>query len=238
MVNNHEVILDIIRDINFKNVENFIDLGCDDGTFTLKVAEEVKAKEIYGVDISKEALKKASSNGIKTFYGDLSSFKIPFKDNNFDFILSAGVLEYLINPDNMLREVYRVLKPGKYFIVEIFHSLGSWTNRFSLLLGYQPFGCFVSTEFPHSGKLFQKELKSAFPKQVYGQPLRSFTLMAIKELLAFHGFKTVKVRGACGIFPKNKIFRMIDRLFSKRASWARRVIILAIKPKVEERKLE
>lgn len=227
-----KVILGLVREINKTNIETFIDLGCYDGKLTTLVAKEAKAKEVYGVDIDKEALEKASSKGINTYIGDLNISKLPFADNYFDMILCAGVLEYLINPDNLLREVYRVLKPEKYFILQIFYNLGNWTNRFALLLGYQLHGCFVSTEFPYAGIFSRKRLESA-PAQFLGNPLRAFTLRAIKELLECHGFKIIRVKGACGFFPNSKILRMIDKIFSKRTSWARRNIILAIKPKVE-----
>lgn len=234
MENRIRVILDIVRDINHANIETFIDLGCYNGTLTLLVAIEAKAKAVYGVDVDKEALEKASSKGIKTFHGDLDVYKLPFMDNHFDLILSAATLGYLIDPDNMLREVYRVLKPEKYFILGSGSALGSWINRFALLLGYQPSGCHVSREARHAGMFYGEKMDSAFHKEQFlGHPFRAFTLRAIKELLEHYGFKIIKVKGACGEFPHSKIVRMIDTIFSRRASWARRNIILAIKPKVE-----
>lgn len=234
-MNNHAYarILDVVRDLNHTNIDNFIDLGCSDGMLTTLVAKAVNAKEVYGVDISKEALEKAALKNIKTFRGDLNTYKLPFKDNFFDLILSAAVIEYLIEPDYMLREVYRVLKPEKYFILETLPSLGSWVNRFSLMLGYQPYGCFVSKESPFVGTLFRNKLELAFPKQQFGHALRAFTLRAIKDLLKFHGFEIITVKGARGVFPKSKVITIIDSIFSKRASLARRNIILAVKPKVE-----
>ena len=234
MENRIKVILDIVRDIDHTNIQTFIDLGCHNGTLTLLVANVAGAKAVYGVDMDKEALEKASSNGVKTFYGDLDTYKLPFADNYFDLILSAATLGYLIDPDNLLREAYRVLKPEKYFILGSGSSLGSWINRFALLLGYQPSGCHVSSEVHHAGMFFGKKMDSAFHKeQFHGHAFRVFTLKAIKELLEHHRFEIVKVKGAYGEFPHSKIVRMIDTIFSRRASWARRNITLATKPKAE-----
>lgn len=42
-----------------------LDIGCNDGSFSLKVAKKCNAKEIYGLEIDKESLEKAKKNGIK-----------------------------------------------------------------------------------------------------------------------------------------------------------------------------
>jgi len=58
---------------------------------------------------------------------------IPFHDNTFDFIMSLAVLEHIQYPPVMLREVFRVLKPGGIFLGSVtylvpFHDSASYYN--------------------------------------------------------------------------------------------------------------
>ncbi|MFC2059499.1 class I SAM-dependent methyltransferase [Chloroflexota bacterium] len=43
---------------------------------------------------------------------DLEKGPFPFEDNYFDFVFSKSVLEHVRNTENIVKETYRVLKPG------------------------------------------------------------------------------------------------------------------------------
>jgi len=106
----------MLRRYNIK-AHTLLDLGCGDGSLTIEVAKAVKAKKIYCVDIDARALSVAEARGAKTFLLDLSKDKIPLQDNSVDLVTSFEVIEHLINPDNMLKEVYRVLKFNGYLLI-------------------------------------------------------------------------------------------------------------------------
>jgi len=57
--------------------------------------------------------------------------------------------------------------------------------------------------------------------------IRAFTLRALKELLKYHDFKIITVKGAPGVKPKE--LRYIDALLSFIPSLVRRLIVLAQK---------
>lgn len=64
--------------------------------------------------------------------------KIPFSNNTFDAVVSVGVLEHVRetggNEIDSLKEIYRILKPGGYFICYHFPNKLSWIELISSLI--------------------------------------------------------------------------------------------------------
>jgi hypothetical protein len=90
-----------------------------------------------------------------------------------------------------------------------------------MLLGYQPYNCEVSTEILAGVQ---------WRDRTFAKPaghIRPFTLRALKELLTYHGFKVIAVKGAPGVEPKE--LRLLDPILSLKPSLARRLIVLARK---------
>src|SRR3989344_7465858 len=54
-------------------------------------------------------------------YHDLNKFPWPFKDNSFDIILVANVLEYLWNIEFAMKEIYRISKQDSRIYVSVPH---------------------------------------------------------------------------------------------------------------------
>lgn len=46
----------------------------------------------------------------------MNALNIPISDNSIDTITANGVLHLISNPEKVIKEIYRVLKPGGYFI--------------------------------------------------------------------------------------------------------------------------
>ena len=68
--------------INNLNINNIIDVGCGEGYF------DKGFNNLTGIDISKEAIIRASKNNKNAQYVVCSGFDLPFSDNEFDLIIN------------------------------------------------------------------------------------------------------------------------------------------------------
>jgi ubiquinone/menaquinone biosynthesis C-methylase UbiE len=98
-----------------------LDAGCGTGNFTLALAK--KGYEVVGIDASPLMLKrvvfKQKKNGmsnITVFKSDLEQV-LDFPDNYFDTLICIHALYSLKNPDKVVKEYYRILRPNGYFIM-------------------------------------------------------------------------------------------------------------------------
>ena len=205
--------------------QNFLDVGCGDGTFTLLLKEALKTKEAIGIEISTEAICKLKEKGIKAYQLDIDEEPFPFENDYFDLVYCGEIIEHLFNPDHLLDEVWRILKPGGKCIVTT-PNLASWSNRLSLFLGYQPFATSVSPEHEGVGKLILKGNEGQWGH------IRVFTIRALNELLEIHKFKIIDLTG-CPVSidtSSSRLFvgclKAIDKTISMFPSLSSRVIVV------------
>jgi len=94
---------------------HILDLGCGTGLFGNRVLEQ--GGSLAGIDISNGMLKQA---GIRCPEGDFilgDVEALPYAEATFDAVTSILAFSYFRNPDTVLREVKRVLKPGGPFVI-------------------------------------------------------------------------------------------------------------------------
>jgi SAM-dependent methyltransferase len=173
----------------------FLDCGCRDGEFTLKKAAKIGTKKIHGIEIVESNANIARARGIEAYCGDLQQ-KFPFEDATFDAVSVSQVIEHLSDTDGFFREVNRVLKKGGYVIVAT-PNLASFDSILLLIGGRQPGLANVSDEVL-AGTL--KIGHQPVPPDEGPLHRRSFTPRALRELMEYHGFKTVRDR-CVGFYP-------------------------------------
>ena len=71
-----------------------------------------------GIDADKEALAEAARRGIETHWADLDQ-PLELGDESFDVVVAGELLEHLRDPQRLVREIRRVLKPGGTFVASV-----------------------------------------------------------------------------------------------------------------------
>jgi SAM-dependent methyltransferase len=187
--------------------ESLLDLGCDDGAWTVSMAEAVRSKEVVGVEIVGEAARRARERGVRVHQLDLNA-ALDLPSGHFDLVHANQVIEHVASVDLFVSEVYRLLKPGGHAVISTENG-SSWHNVFAAIMGWQIFSA-TNVSSLKAG------LGNPFAIQRGGTPYTGtwthktiFNYCGLIEMLEVHGFCEVGISGA-GYFPLPAILGRFD----------------------------
>jgi SAM-dependent methyltransferase len=172
-----------------KEGETVLDLGSGGGIDVLLSARRVgPSGKAYGLDMTDEMLalarqnqKTAGAQNVEFLKGEIE--RIPLPDNSVDVIISNCVINLSADKDQVLREAFRVLKPGGRFAVSDVVTKGRVPDqlRRDMLLWV---GCIA-------GALEEEEYKSKLAaaglEQASIEPTRVYRVEDAREFLAGKG---------------------------------------------------
>ena len=158
-----------------------LDVGCASGYLGELLMKE--GNIVYGIDGNKEAIEIARKHYKEAVYFDLNDtnpdrLESLFDGVTFDIIVFADVLEHLLDPETVLRNFGKLLKPNGKVIISL-PNVALWRVRLNLL-----FGQFNYTDY---GVLDRTHL-------------HLYTFKTGKELTQNSGFQVLSDQGALNFY--------------------------------------
>jgi SAM-dependent methyltransferase len=169
--------------------EIVLDLGSGGGIDVLLSAKRVgPTGKAYGLDMTDEMLALANENKRKAGLENVEFLKgeienIPLADNSVDIIISNCVINLSADKYRVLREAFRVLKPGGRFAVSDVVTRGEIAAeiRKSILLWV---GCVAGALDENE---YRNKLAAAGFEQIDIEPTRVYRVEDAREFLSGHG---------------------------------------------------
>lgn len=120
----------VYQNIDFGNANEILEVGCGVGAQSEILLRRFPEIKIQGIDLSQKQLDVAKENLSKNPLAQnriehtlMNAQKMSFESNTFDGAFLCWVLEHVPNPEKVLSEVRRVLRPGsKVYITEVMNS--------------------------------------------------------------------------------------------------------------------
>jgi ubiquinone/menaquinone biosynthesis C-methylase UbiE len=174
-----------------------LDYGCGPGHDLVGFELFSKPKRLIGIDIAPTSLEEARhrlqlhgiSTGIRQL--DPGESELPLEPASIDLVHCSGVLHHTPQPDAILREFRRVLRPGGLARVMVYNANSLWMH---LYVAYQ--------KMIAEGLYAEMDLAAAFQKQPTARTSPSPSPMtgSVCQVLRTSGFRgALHWRGDLGV---------------------------------------
>jgi ubiquinone/menaquinone biosynthesis C-methylase UbiE len=126
------VIKDFKKFYKLSSTSKVLDVGCAKGFMLYDFRKKIKGITIRGVDISSYAINN-SKQGVKKYLKVANAKKLPFRDNEFDLVISINTIHNLNKKDCgvALREIERVSKKNSFITVDAYSNIKEKKRMFA-----------------------------------------------------------------------------------------------------------
>jgi ubiquinone/menaquinone biosynthesis C-methylase UbiE len=106
--------------------KDLLDIGCGPGGKTCYLAT-LSPRRVVGVDYSAELIRQAEAardilappeDRLKLEFACVDASDLPFPEAYFDIVTCSDAFEHFSNPEKVISEAARVLKPGGLFVID------------------------------------------------------------------------------------------------------------------------
>jgi ubiquinone/menaquinone biosynthesis C-methylase UbiE len=101
------------------NGGKYLDVGCFNSPMPYELTRTFKDSEIYALDYCEPLIKELQERYPEVKYVVGNVEKLPFEDETFDWVVSGELLEHCENPDQTVKELIRVVKPGGTLAISV-----------------------------------------------------------------------------------------------------------------------
>ncbi|MHA1930637.1 MAG: serine hydrolase [Candidatus Thorarchaeota archaeon] len=123
--------IDVRKKFGTNSGGDILDVGTQDGDFIKVLMKVLRDYDSFtGIDISEDDVKEGETQFKKdpVHFKVMNAEEMTFHDDQFDTVCISYSIHHLENIDGVLSEMYRVLKPGGYFIIQELYSDGEQTT--------------------------------------------------------------------------------------------------------------
>jgi SAM-dependent methyltransferase len=115
--------------------KELLEVGCGIGIDLIRFARG--GARVTGIDLSEVAIDLArqyfDQESLPADLRVMNGEAMLFEDNSFDAVYAHGVLQYTADAQKMVKELYRVLRPGGQAILMVYNRI-SWLNAMSKVM--------------------------------------------------------------------------------------------------------
>ena len=184
--------------------QNLLDVGTGQGRFAVTFKTIYPSLEVYAFDDNKDTPEGDYRLRVKMLTKLLDNYQqfnlndgFPYKDNYFDTIIMADVLEHLWKPRKCLLEIKRCLKNEGLLILST-PNIASFRKRIKFLFGVNPASGFLNSfwnDVPFRGHI------------------REYTMNELKQCIKQIGFEIMESRYIqYDFFKKIKVLNYLKRM--------------------------
>lgn len=128
----HNIFEDILQKYSKVEFPKILDVGCASGIIGMI---KKSPKNVFGIERDEELIKLAKNNCEKIYKINLNNFKKEnIQESNFDFIFCGDILEHILDPEGLLKELTELLSEDGYIIISL-PNIAQLPFRIKLLFG-------------------------------------------------------------------------------------------------------
>jgi len=183
--NDYRIYLNLTKATEIKN-KKILEVGAGSGRDSFQLAQGDAT--VYVLDYSPQALQIVTNlnaqNKVSVHLVQGDAFQIPMPDDTLDIVFHQGLMEHFKDPLPLLKEHFRVLKPGGLLLVDVPQRYHVYTVIKHILIFFNKWFAGWETQFS-IGQLKRLMEQSGFEvKHQYGRWMRpSLLYRIIREVL-------------------------------------------------------